>query len=284
MQVSNVFRRDGFEFSVKSEGTGPNLLVIGSSAYYDRVFSRSLRSTFRLHLVDHRGFAPSSRPVTLEDAALEVISADIDWLRAELGLEHTFVLGHSGHGYMALDYARRYPGPVQGLVLAGLSPDLGPSHQAEAETRFAAEASEERKAQFGKDIAQLGAMIESDPARKFAHICCALQARRWADPTFDESWLWEGLTMHTPLFDALWGDVFANFDMADAAGQITFPVLLVMGKKDFSVAPTRCWEPVSDRFADLTIKELAESGHTPMLEQPAEFDQLLADWARSTST
>lgn len=283
MQAYSVFQRDGFDFSVISEGQGPDLVVIGSSTYYARAISKALSHSFRLHFIDHRGFAPADRPVSEEDAALAVISDDLEWLRGQLGLKRFLVLGHSGHGYMAIDYATRHPEQVSGLVLVGLSPDLGATHQAMTEARFEAEASTARKARFAQDIEQLGSMIEQDPDRKFAHICCALQARRWADPTYDESWLWEGLTLHTPLFDHLWGKVFVTFDMATMAQAVACPTLLVMGTQDFSIAPIGSWDAVAERFKALTIKELAQSGHTPMLEEPEAFNHVLTEWVQTAT-
>ncbi len=48
---------DRFKLKYKSEGNGPDVIVIGCSVYYSRSFSQNLRKSLRLHFVDYRGFA-----------------------------------------------------------------------------------------------------------------------------------------------------------------------------------------------------------------------------------
>ncbi|MCH7476210.1 MAG: hypothetical protein IIA27_16285, partial [Gemmatimonadetes bacterium] len=67
------------------EGEGTPTLVIGSSIYYPRAFSESLRKHLRLVFLDHRGFAPSPGPV-------ETSAFELDTLIAELRTAGEFAL------------------------------------------------------------------------------------------------------------------------------------------------------------------------------------------------
>jgi pimeloyl-ACP methyl ester carboxylesterase len=113
----------GYELGWISEGRGPDVLVLGSSVYYQRMFSAGLRQRVRLHFVDGRQFArrrPSSQDATAMD--LDTIVAEIEALRAALGLERVIVLGHSNHGPMGAAYAARHPARVSHLVIVGAVP------------------------------------------------------------------------------------------------------------------------------------------------------------------
>ena len=55
MKNTGSIEIDGFKLRYRTEGTGTNVLVIGSSIYYPLNFSQNLRKFLRLHFVDYRG-------------------------------------------------------------------------------------------------------------------------------------------------------------------------------------------------------------------------------------
>jgi len=73
---------DGFELKYCTGGSGPDVVVIGSSIYYPRGFSQNLRKFLRLHFVDYRGFAEGPQRELSFDTLLE----DIVCFRQKLGL------------------------------------------------------------------------------------------------------------------------------------------------------------------------------------------------------
>ena len=64
---------DGFKLKYRTEGSGLDVLVIGSSIYYTRSFSQNLRKFLRLHFVDYRGFAEGPEAELTFDTLLEDI-------------------------------------------------------------------------------------------------------------------------------------------------------------------------------------------------------------------
>ena len=75
-----------FRLPYRIEGAGQPAIVIGSSDYYRRTFSRNLRNDLRLVFLDHRGMAPSPGPVDTSEFDLEKLVDDVERLRQHLGL------------------------------------------------------------------------------------------------------------------------------------------------------------------------------------------------------
>ena len=116
-----------FRLQYRIEGTGRPTIVIGSAAYYPRVFSQALRKQLRLVFVDHRGFAPSPGHVDTTEFALEKLVDDVERARQELRLGRIAVIGHSGHALMALEYAKKYPANTTHVIMVAMAPNLSPA-------------------------------------------------------------------------------------------------------------------------------------------------------------
>jgi proline iminopeptidase len=269
------FYRDGFHLSYSIEGQGRPLLIIGSTLFYRRTFSAALRENRQLVFIDHRGFAPCDRPLAPRDADLVTIVADMDALRRHLALGRIDVLGHSGHGYMALEFARRFPASVGKVVLVGTGPSHAPRDMQAAETRWQIGAGPDRKAQLARDLALMERNIAAEPHRRFVWMCLGMAARSWADPGYDASWLWQGVETHMPIFDRLWGESFRDYPTEQALNQIKEPILICMGQQDFLVAPAETWAPHLATAPHARLHLFPHSGHTPQLEEAEAFDATL---------
>ena len=128
-QDNGIIQADQFKLRYVIEGEGQPAIVIGSSRYYPRTFSENLRKHIRFVFLDHRGFVPSPGNVDTTDYALDLIIKDIELTRQQLGLGKIMIIGHSGHSYMALEYAKAYPENVTRVVMIGIAPDLGPANR-----------------------------------------------------------------------------------------------------------------------------------------------------------
>ena len=71
-----------------------------------------LGDVMRLVYYDHRGNGRSGRPPS-ETIIFEQLCSDADALREHLGFEEVCVLGYSFGGFVALEYALRYPRAYQ---------------------------------------------------------------------------------------------------------------------------------------------------------------------------
>lgn len=278
MLERGTVRSGNFELGYIVEGSGTPALVIGSSVYYERTFSKELRRRLRLVFADHRGFGVPSGPVSTSDFALDVILSDMDLIRRHLGLEKLVVIGHSGHGYMALEYAKRYPKHVSHVVMIATGPSHGAAHMHLAEEHWEEAVCPERKAKLEADVALLPGEIAAAPEKRFVTFCLRMAAKSWYDFHFDAAPLWQGAQVNMEAFDYLWGEVFRDLDVARGLEKLEIPVLLMAGRFDYLVAPFWAWQPYRLAFEDFTIKVFDKSSHTPQLEEAALFDAVLLEW------
>ncbi len=269
-----------FELSYSIEGSGAPALVIGSSIYYPRTFSAALRQELQLIFLDHRGFGTPIGEVNQSDYELDYILADIERFRQHLGLEQVIVVGHSGHGYMALEYAKQHPQHVSHVVLMATSPSHSDAHRELTEGHFAETVCPERKSKLDRDLRELPSELAAHPDKRFITFCLRLGARSWADPNFDATPLWEGVHVNMAGIDYLWGEVFRDLHIRHGLENFDIPVFLALGYLDYLVAPYFAWAPYHPHFRDLTVRIFESSSHTPQLEESENFEGELLRWLR----
>lgn len=278
-RLTGTLQRGPFDLSYVVEGQGLPVLVVGSAVYYPRTFSTDLRRHLRLAFVDHRGYGRATGAYGPEDMTLDRVIEDMEALRRHLDLgERVVVLGHSGHGYMALEYAKRHPEAVAAVVVVGTGPSHRPEHMEQAERAWDEAVCPERKARFAADMSGLAAAVEADPDNRFVTFCLRMAARSWFDPDYDAAPLWQGVDVNLPVIDHLWGETFRDIDVGAGLPGLDRPVLLALGRFDYLVAPVEAWGPYRPLFRDLTVRVFERSGHTPQLEEPAAFDAVLREW------
>lgn len=274
-----------FQLRYRVEGTGIPTLVIGSTIYYPPTFSQQLRKHLRLIFLDQRGWVVS--PGIVDDVqaefGLDVLIDDVERARKTLGLERIVILGHSGHSYMALEYAKKYPQHVSHVVMIGISPDLSAASKAAAEQYWQDAASPERKAAMARNIKQLSdeQLAKLSPSQRFTQEYLRNTPRIWYDFDFSAAEkLWEGCEFNMQMFDYVWGTIFRDIDVTKGLEQLDKPVFLALGRCDFLIGPPSAWQPLCSKFKDLTIHIFEKSGHTPQLEEPELFDKELLQWLK----
>lgn len=228
--------------------------------------------------VDHRGFARAHRGIEPRDRELGTIFDDIAAICTTLGLSRLDVLGHSGRGYMALEFARRKPDLVRKAVIVATGPSHSPQHMACGERFWDILAAPGRKHRLALDMAQAAQRIEADPEKRFIWMCLGLAARSWFDPCFDASDLWQDVHVNMPIFDRLWGEAFCDFDAVRALRDLPVPLLICMGRHDHLVAPLETWFPLVPEEQRPVFALFERSAHTPQLEEAERFDEVLLNF------
>jgi proline iminopeptidase len=262
------------------EGSGPPAIVVGSALYYQRAFSPRLRQHLRLVFVDHRGFAPSPGQVDVSEFALEKLLADVEKTRTQLGLGRVVIIGHSGHGFMALEYGKRYPQSVSHVVMIGIGPDNSAASRAAARRAWAESVSPERKAALEENLRRItdDELAKLSPEQRNVRNYVRNGPMIWFDPQFDSTPLWEGVEINIQMRDHVWGEIFRDIDITQGLSTFAVPVLLALGRYDFIVPRPASWDPLRPKFRDLTIRVFERSGHTPQYEEPELFDAELLQW------
>ena len=176
---------DGAELFYVTRGHGPACLVlsgIGTKPYERQTLHLSER--FRLVYVDLRGSGRSTGQPT--DLTFDVLAADLEAIRTDLGVERIGVLGHSILGLLAIEYGRRCPARVSHVIAVGTPPtgDMAglPAKQA---LFFEEDASADRKQVLRENRAALPA------GSPFLDSLFAETPMRFFDPRFDAAPLFE---------------------------------------------------------------------------------------------
>ncbi len=271
-----VISVEGASLGYRIEGNGIPCLVPGGSINCSCLFSPELRDHFQFHFVDTRGFAPTIEPYDVRQVTIDTYSDDLETARRAFGLGPVLVIGHSIHGTMALEYARRYPENVWGVAAIG-APAKMPSNSQEF---FEQDASADRKAALQANASRLTpeALRGLAPSDAFIETYVANGPMYWYDPHYDAASLWDGAYVNVPQVERLFGALYANYDVAQRPGQISAPTLIALGRYDY-VVPYTQWDEPKVALPHHTHVLFDKSGHTPPLEEPTLFDQTLIEWA-----
>jgi proline iminopeptidase len=208
---------------------------------------------------------------------------DIEIIRQHLALQKFIIIGHSGHAFMALEYAKKYPQHIEGVVLIGVTPDYSHSTHAIADKFFAETASPERIALFTNNMSKLPAMIASEPEKRFVNYCLAAGPKSWYDYMYDASSHWRDIVSNMQVIDHVWGVVFRDIDITIDLNKFDKPVFLAIGKYDYLTGPPFLWDDIKKQFKDITIKIFERSAHSPQLEEAKLFDNYFLNWIRSVT-
>ncbi len=282
MSSTNHVYSNGFKLQYIVEGTGTPAIVVGSSLYYSRTFSANLRNSLNMVFVDHRGFSP---PYDCQDTSqfqLDLLVDDIELIRKELGLNRVIMIGHSGHAFMALEYAKKYPDNVSHLVMMCAAPNLSRKGHMAAEQYLNDSVCPERKAVLAKNLEKLPQAIAAAPEKAFITYCLLMGPKSWFNYNYDATKLWGGIQVNMAMFDYVWGEVFRDIDITKNLDRLQAPAFLALGRYDYLIPPPYMWESVRDKFSNLTIRVFEKSSHAPHFEEPELFAQELIEWLRNT--
>ncbi len=274
-----VITVDGAKLHYVIEGHGVTCLLIGSSIMYPRTFSQELRKHIKFVFLDGRHFVPTEGSFDIEKVTLDTYASDIEKARKTLALGKVFIIGHSIHGDLALEYARRYPQNVKGVIVIA-SPPVGLAEVTKASQAFwETDASTARKQQLKINWQKQGGLesVKNMPGGQgFIRTYVTNGPKYWYDAAYDCSWIWAGMDPNTPMTDRLFS-LFQKYDLEQGPGMITSPVFLAVGRYDY-VVPHALWDDQKQKLSHLSYHVFQHSGHTPQLEEPALFDRTLLEW------
>jgi proline iminopeptidase len=273
-------QRSGVTLRYAVEGAGIPVLVVGSAVFYPRTFSHRLREACTLAFADLRHFGDGLAGSRVDEVTFDAYAEDIDHLRAAIGFDKAVIVGHSHHGCIALEYARRYPKRVTHVVLIAAPPVSVERTIAGGAAYWAEHASSERKAVLERNRRSLepGHPDEAAAGDAFVRRYVADGPRYWYAPHFDAAPLWDGVPIDMDAISAFRG-LFTDYELRWSPEQMPAPVLVVTGRYDY-VVPPPLWDAALPKLPGTTHVRLDYSGHTPQLEEPERFDDLLLGWLR----
>lgn len=260
------------------EGNGTAILVIGSSIYYPRTFSKQLTQYCKIVCADLPHFVELSAGFQLSSISFDLYTNCIEAIRLAAGLGRVVIVGHSHHGNIALEYAKRYSEHVSHVVLIGTPPANIAKTVRESSQYWDEHASEHRKAllQLRRKSISIEPIFPLTAEEAYVAEYVADAPLYWYDAEYDASWLWQNLTFSMKAVLAF-RDLFQNYEMSWDQEKMKAPVLVVMGLYDYVVAHT-LWDSFLPAHPEVTFKIMEESGHTPQLEQPEIFSKILLNF------
>lgn len=268
-----------FTFGDPVPGRPPLVMLNGGPGddhRYLRPVAERLAAGRACVLYDQRGCG-ASRLDRLDGASLHVdrFVADLDALRAALGVDRIDLFGHSWGAILALLYTLAHPGAVARQVLVGMGPLSPALAEVAAANLHQPLSAAERAALLELRAARKAAVAAGDRARH-----AELHIRQMRDFAV-RAWFWD------PAAGARFADAFATgygfnplvtphvwptvqaIDILGRAEGLAVPTLAVYGAQDF--------EPVAQAYLLRERMPHAEAclinrcGHVPWLEQSEAF-------------
>jgi len=282
--MSNFVSVDGYKLSYVIEGSGIPCLVIGSAIYYPRTFSQELRKYFKFIFTDTRGFVPTDEPVDLKEVTIDMFLDDAEQIRKTLDIPKICVLGHSIHGNLALEYARKYPQNTSHVIVIGAPPNGMRKNLKASRQHWTNNTSEERKIIYKRlmETQKIEDPSDLSPSEMMIQNYVNNAPFYWYDPTYDCSWIWEGVKVNTKIVGKLEGVLFKTYDIAKDSNLNSIPIFVAMGKYDYMV-PHFQWDAEIEKLPKLSYYLFEKSGHTPQLEESDEFNKKLIEWIKKDS-
>jgi proline iminopeptidase len=269
--------RDGFVLEWVREGTGTPMMVLGASRFYPGYFPQSLREHFEIVFCDLRQWVPTPDGFDITRITRDTFSDDVDAVRQAVGFDRPVVAGQSQHGSIALEYARRYPQHVRGVVAVAAVPPAGSDEGLEPEEDFfQRDADPERLAAHARNKAERRVPATVETSQDFIDRYVSNDAVGWYDYTVDCSPLWEGVDVNLAVMgQVIAPEAFGGYQV----GPLDVPTFLALGRYDYMI-PFYLWDRPKQHLTDLRYKLYEKSGHHPPYEQPDEFSADLTEWAK----
>ncbi|MFP7761221.1 alpha/beta fold hydrolase [Marisediminicola sp. LYQ134] len=234
---------------------------LGSRAEPRASFGR-LADQYRVVVFDARGSGASEGSGVFSH---EQWAADIDGLREWIGAETVIMAGGSYGGFMAMEYAIRYPDRVSAVVLRDTSADNGNAHLARenalASDRVTIDMEKFDRIDEGRvrDDADLeDCWREILPLYDFHYDPEATERKVKATPYRFEA--------HNYAFSVN----LPAYDLKPQLPSITVPTLITVGRTDW-ITPVSCSQTIADLIPDSQLVIFEESGHSPQIEEAEKW-------------
>lgn len=265
----------GAELFYSTRGNGPACLVLSGigTRPYERQTPPQLSDRLRLVYVDLRGSGRSTGEPT--DLTFEVLAADLEAIRVDLGVERIAVLGHSILGVLAIEYARCCPASVSHVIAVGTPPSGDMARlSAKSASFFEEDASEDRKRLLRDNLAKLPS------GASLLQTVFAQTPMRFFDARFDAAPLFVEAVPRPALGKHILGTLVPAWDVTDGASTLRVPIFIAHGRYDY-VVPYVLWEGIAAKLPGATMQIFEQSGHQPFFEEPDRFAAAVTDWMTS---
>ncbi|HWE97759.1 MAG TPA: alpha/beta fold hydrolase [Tepidisphaeraceae bacterium] len=252
---------NGVTLSYTDQGNRQALVLLHAFPVDSRMWAAQisdLAPRCRVIAPDFRGFgqSPPAGPFTIPS-----LVDDVHALLTALGALPCVLAGTSMGGYVALNFARKYPTDLRGLVLVDTKAEADNPEQRENRNKMievarTMGAKAVADAMSGKmlspetfdhrpeTVQALRAMMEACPVETIVHALTALRDRP---------------------------------DMSDALPSVCVPTLILVGEED-AITPLAVAQSMQRQIPRAELKIVRGAGHMSPMEQPEQVNQALANF------
>jgi pimeloyl-ACP methyl ester carboxylesterase len=271
--MPHVTTDDGVKLHYQEAGTGTPVIFVHEFAGDCRSWEPQMRHfgrRYRCIAFNARGFPPSDVPDDVEKYSQERARDDVRAVMDALTIEKAHVVGLSMGGFATLHVGFTYPERVLSLVIGGCGYGAAPDKR----EQFAqeAEAAARRFEEIGMSNAAMGYAL--GPTRVQFQNKDPRGWQEFVDQLAGHSTRGAALTMlgvqkRRP----------SLYDLVDRMKTITAPTLVMTGDEDWP-----CLEPallMKRTIPAAGLVVMANTGHAINLEEPAAFNQHVADFLQA---
>lgn len=241
---------------------------LGSRAEPRASFGR-LADTYRVLVFDARGSGQSEGNGTFSH---EQWAADIDGLRQWIGVDQVIMAGGSYGGFMAMEYATRYPDRVRAMVLRDTSPDNSNEEKALANALANTRVEIDREK---LDRIFAGTVRDDDDLRD-----CWREILPLYDYVYDPDAV-EKKVAATPYRYEAHNYAFSvnipNYDLKPVLPKVTAPTLVTVGRTDW-ITPVSCSEQIASLIPGSRLVVFEKSGHSPQIEEAEAWTKVVREF------
>jgi proline iminopeptidase len=282
-RTSGVLTIGGTPNPYLAEGTGPTCIVVGPAHMYPPLLSDQLKQRIRFVYVDFKNSWGADSPSRVEKVTLDSLVEEVDQVRSGLGLEKVCLFGHSAPGLVAVEYALRHPDRVSQLILVSVEPYFTPGWLKARKAFWETEAPADRKAALKRNIERLPDHLLKglSPYDAFALRYVRNGPRYFYDPSYDFYWEFVGKHLSAEMIEYFLNTIVANYDPRPRLESNDVPKFLALGRYDYNI-PYREWNSARKTTPHLSAHMFERSGHFPMLEESALFDEQVIRWLENS--
>jgi proline iminopeptidase len=278
-RVAVVGRRS---FEYVSQGRGPATLLVhpggpGLTYHYLRPLLKLANAHLRVILFNPRGVGGSWTPQRPSTYTVANMAEDVEAIRRALHIRELHLLGFSAGGFVALEYAHKFPSNLTSLLLCGTA---GSAEEIRASNRLIRSLATPGQRQRLKELERTKAFDSKEYTALAEAITRPFSTRflEGESKDLEASKLSRDVyrTMMTKTGDDFVVDgTLAKWDARKYYSKIELPTLVLVGRYDFFLEASR---EMADRIVPAHLRVLPRSSHMAHLEQPKEFLSSIRDF------
>lgn len=247
---------------------------LGLDHQYLRPWLDPLADSAQIVFFDLRGHGRSGGRDTLAQSDHGTLIDDANSLRSQLTTEPVVLFGHSYGGFLAIEYALRYPQHVAGLVLCATAATA--AHAPAALELAASRGMPERLATLQRALA---APVGSDVEYAETWRTIVPLYFHWNDPERTAS-VFADTVFCAEGYNRAFFNWLGAYDVRERLREIRAPALVLSGADDWIMSPQLAGNQLVEGLANAEHVVFENSGHFPFVEEPERFTTVMSQWLR----